>query len=71
MKRKVWIVESGEKHEGGVIHSLHEKRSTALAAASKERPAFGPWRVVEKSPERVLWESGCDWLSVTRREVLP
>jgi hypothetical protein len=64
----VWIVESGEKHAGGSVRSVHGKKQSAMAAALKVSCSFaGGWTQIAGEPE---WENGCDYVRVRKFKVL-
>lgn len=76
---QVWLVESGEKHEGGSVRGVYKTQLRATRAAKGMQVAFdhaGEWEPVDlpespRYPEGTLmWVSGCDWIKVTPREVL-
>lgn len=58
---KVWIVEMGEKSEGGSILGVFSSEHKALTFTSKVEPHFGPWQLKDTN----YWESGCDCLKIT------
>jgi recombination protein RecA len=69
-ERAVWAVLRGEKSEGCEIVSLHASQEKAIEAALAQQAHFeSGWQ--EVSPDRRIWENGCDFVSVERRVVLP
>ena len=75
---EVYVVESGEKHEGGRVVSIHSQRETALdvarSLANKAAKSLR-WKLVEHPIEDVdenliaYWTYGCDYVSVEKRTV--
>jgi len=72
-KQIVYIVENGEKYEGGYVVSIHKTFEGAVKAALQVRACFeGGWvkDLMDEEPGKFCsWENGCDWLSVRKMEV--
>lgn len=55
----VFIVSQGERHEGGVVVSVHKTKKAAIKAALAEKCYFeGGW--VSDGP--ASWINGCDFV---------
>jgi hypothetical protein len=64
--KSVFVVETGEKHEGSCVISVHTTYSGAFAAAMKVPAHFEDgWKFVSQD----YWENGCDFLGVTEYKV--
>lgn len=64
----IWIVEKGEKHEGGsVIHVCASKKFAVRKAL--EVPCSFPGGWVKDKEEDLLWGNGCDYLTVRRFKI--
>jgi hypothetical protein len=65
----VYVVMSGEKHEGGKVISIHQNCDDAINAAGQIEAVFhGGW-MKEKSPWNYYAENGCDFVSVQSFDV--
>lgn len=63
---RVWVVEKGEKHEGGTVISVHQTRSGAeIAALAMPTDFEGGWDEVGDN----CWENGCDYVKITWYDV--
>ncbi|MFJ2202403.1 hypothetical protein [Streptomyces violaceusniger] len=64
----VWILMSGEMHEGGEILGVFTDRDLArgqfVAAAQRIHRSFGIDDLREDEDGSILLEGGCDWLSL-------
>jgi len=61
--KNVFLVERGEKHEGGSVLSAHKTREGAVKAALKAKTCFdGGWTNEEGDGD--WWENGCDYVQV-------
>ena len=65
----VYVVMTGERHEGGRIVSIHYIYDDAIKVAKSIEPVFpGGW--IEKSSDTNYYaENGCDFVSVECFEV--
>lgn len=62
----VYIVENGERYEGGSVVSVHSSYAKAVEAALAVQTHFaGGWK-----PDREdHWTNGCDYVTVLQYEV--
>ena len=66
--KSVFVVENGEKHEGGEIVSVHRTYKTAKAVALSVKTHFkGGW--VEDKEFKDYYTNGCDFVMVTQHEI--
>lgn len=74
----VYIVESGEKHEGGRVVSVHRTRENAIDVGyhlAKTSAKSLRWKLVEHPIKDVdenliaYWSYGCDYVQVEKRVV--
>ena len=64
----VYLVELGERNEGGYIVAVHLSRTNAVEVALKCRTCFaGGW--IPDPNDDYAWENGCDYVRVYRMEV--
>lgn len=81
-KMKVYIVLTGEAHEGGHVEGVYMQREDAVKMAKLVRAHFPSGWKKSSEGERLLirggvgvqyveWASGCDWVSVEEHEVCP
>ncbi|MDF2708141.1 MAG: hypothetical protein K0R62_3793 [Nonomuraea muscovyensis] len=62
----VWILESGEDHEGGAVLGVFNTRDTAMGAfvEAAQRMPFGLDDAREEADGSLRLHGGCDWLSL-------
>lgn len=70
----VWLVEKGEHCEGGHVRGIYSDPEKALKAVlgMHAHYDYAPWVEGASSPSPTgarTWTSGCDWISMTPREV--
>lgn len=67
----VWLLESGELHEGGHVISVFATRE--LAQQVLESYAVSPTRSFswecKWNEDRTYFKAGCDWWSITERHI--
>lgn len=62
----IFVVEHGERCEGGSVVSLHKSHEKAVEAALKVEPCFdGGW----KQDGTDCWINGCDYVKVTEHSL--
>lgn len=64
----VWLLESrGEDCEGGRVLGVYSTLEKACAVLLRvvEREDWRAWNQLDP----LRWQTGCDWLEITRREV--
>jgi hypothetical protein len=62
----VYIVESGEKGEGGSVDSVWSSHHAAVDAALKTKAHFaGGWELNRND----CWYNGCDYVRIVRMKV--
>ncbi len=60
----VWIVESGEQHEGGECIGVFRRYADARKRALAETTTFGgDWK---RSPRKNRWLSGSDYVDIRK-----
>ena len=65
---RVYAVLHGEKHEGGMLVSIHASQCDAIRAALEVETCFeGGWKPIED--EDLVWENGCEFVEVVEREL--
>ena len=66
--KSVFVVENGERHEGGEIVSIHRTYKAAKAAALAVKPHFeGGW--IQDKEVKDYYTNGCDFVMITKHEV--
>lgn len=69
----VWILESGEMHEGGTILGVYLERDLAagrfIVEAERMGRVFGIDSVDQAMDGGITVEAGCDWLTLTPHPV--
>lgn len=64
----VWVLETGEDHEGGRIISIHKTKKSAMIDAYEfiKCRDYSDWLLENDEPEGNVWfhDDGCDWLSI-------
>jgi len=65
----VWVVESGEKHEGGSVRSVHCKKQRAVAAALATKCVFDGGGIHTDECDELEWVNGCDYVRVVKFRV--
>lgn len=70
----VWLLESGEMHEGGVVLGVYLDRGLArgrfIAEAQGMGRIFGIDNVDQAMDGGITVEAGCDWLTLTPHTVI-
>ena len=62
----IYLVESGEQHEGGHVTSVHKNYGYAWERALDTKTNFeGGWVEVRED----YWENGCDFVRVVKLEL--
>lgn len=70
---KVYVVEMGERHEGGTVIAIRHSEKDAIKVALGVKPCFdGGWLRVERENEadHHEWINGGDYVMVYPEEVL-
>lgn len=75
---KIYIVLTGEAHEGGSVEGVYMQREDAIKMALFVKTYFpGGWQLeTERQADAEdhdirVWTNGCDWVSVEEHEVCP
>lgn len=70
--RTIYVVERGEKNEGGSVIAVCRHWTSAKTCALKEKGSFGDgtWAPIESGPDEWEWENGCDYVRIRRMEAL-